>query len=38
MEIIEFIFTSGYTFIGTIILISVTLKGIGGIVQHFKKR
>ena len=38
MEIIEFIFRSGYTFIGTLILIAVTLEGIEEIVKHFRKR
>lgn len=38
MELLEFIFRSGYTFIGSIILIAVIFDGIEGIVRHFKKR
>jgi hypothetical protein len=37
MQIIEFIFKSPFTFIGTVILIAVTMEGIEGIVRHFRK-
>ena len=33
MEIIEFIFKSGWTFIGTVVLIGITLEGIEAIVK-----
>lgn len=36
-EILEFIFTDGYTYFGTLLLVSVILFGVSKICSNFKK-